>query len=54
VDQEGIQGVDQIEEFPAWICIIEFSCKIGLICKTEDQNTERGPAVEAVQKEEFV
>jgi hypothetical protein len=52
VDQEGIQGVDQIEEFTAWICIIEFSSKRGSICKTEDQKTDLGPATVAVQKEE--
>jgi hypothetical protein len=53
VSQECIHGEDQIEEFHAWICKIELSCKFCLTCKTEDQNTDLGPGVEVVQKDEL-
>jgi hypothetical protein len=53
VSQECIHGEDQIEESPAWICKIELSCKCCLTCKTKDQNTDLGPGVEVVQKDEL-
>jgi hypothetical protein len=48
--QKSAQGEDQMEEFPAWICMIALECKWCLTCKIEDQYTERGPIVGAVQK----
>lgn len=53
VAQVSMEGEDQIEEFPAWICKMEFSCKWCLTYKTEDQNTDLGLVAEAVQKEEL-
>jgi hypothetical protein len=43
-------GGDQMEELPAWISGIVLECKWCLTCKMEDQYTERGPVVGAVQE----
>jgi hypothetical protein len=39
-----------MEELPAWISGIVLECKWCLTCKMEDQYTERGPVVGAVQE----